>query len=84
MVQTSDDEIVQLPAATVAIEDGVFFSVICKTCGEICSNAVTSEKSVSEKHIPFVYEADCIHLMIRMIDGPSKDTECASENQLQE
>ena len=77
---TPDEETVQLPAAKVVTEEGVFFSVTCKTYDEICSIAVTFENSVSEEHRLFVNEADCID----DLDDGLNNTVCESENQLQE
>ena len=77
---TPGEEIVQLPAANVVTKEWVFFSVTCKTC-EICSIAVTFENSISKERRLFVNEADYIY---DLDDGPNNDTECESENQLQE
>ena len=68
LLRTPDEEIVQLPAAKAVIEEGVFFSVTCKTYDEICSTAVTFENSVSEEHRLFVNEADYID---DLDDGPN-------------
>ena len=81
VLRTPDKGIVQLPAANVLTEEGVFFSVTRKTCDEICSIAVTFENSISEEYRLFVNEADCID---DLDDGPNNDTECENENQQQE
>ena len=81
VLRTPDEEIVQLPAAKVVTEEGVFFSVTRKIYDEICSIAVTFENSISEEHRLFVNEADYID---DLDDGPNNDTECKTENQLQE
>ena len=81
VLRTPDEEIVQLPAAKVVTEEGVFFSLTRKRYDEICSIAVTFENSISEEHRLFVNEADCID---DLDDGPNNDTEGESENQLQE
>ena len=83
VLRTPDEEIVQLPIAKAVTEEEVFFFVTRKTYmyDEICSTAVTFENSVSEEHRLFVNEADCID---DLEDGPSNDTECESESQLQD
>ena len=81
VLRTPDKGIVQLPAANVLTEEGVFFSVTHKTCDEICSIAVTFENSISEEYRLFVNEADCID---DLDDGLNNDTECENENQQQE
>ena len=55
---TPHEEIVQLPAAKVVTEEGIFFSVTRKTNDELCSIAVTFETFVSKEHSLFVNEAD--------------------------
>ena len=80
MLQTPDDEIVQLPDATVVTEEGVFFSVTRKTYDKIYSIAVTFEKFVSEEHRLLVNEADCTD---DLDDGPNNDTECESCKNIQ-
>ena len=65
VLRTPDEEIVQLPAAKVVTEEGVFFSVTRKTHDEICSIAVTFENSVSEEHR---LSMKLIALMIWMMD----------------
>ena len=55
----------QLPAAKIVTEEGVFFSVTCKTYDEICSVTVTFENSVSEEHR---LSMELIALMIWMMD----------------